>query len=297
MKNIILLLLIYTPVIYAGALHDLWLSPEQRGVAALAAQQPTKALKLLHNPLWQGVAQFRSGQYQQAEQSFAKEHSALAHFNRGNALAYQEKYQAAIDAYQQALTLAPDFTDAQYNRDLLKKYLQQQQQKNQERNKQQHKQEQEQQQEKQKEKEQNKKQKAEQQKSAKQATQNDSSHQQQASNPSDKAKPAQTPKASENEDSSEPTSNQPPLSNTPAINEHKTNHHQTDKEYSKLTNNTSNQTHDTQALQNTTDTAQQEQEQKQAQQQWLRRIPDNPPGLLRQKFLRDYQRKRGGQSS
>ncbi len=35
----------------------------------------------------------------------------------------------------------------------------------------------------------------------------------------------------------------------------------------------------------------QQQEQQLARQQWLRRVPDNPGGLLKQIFLRDYLRR------
>jgi len=38
----------------------------------------------------------------------------------------------------------------------------------------------------------------------------------------------------------------------------------------------------------------QQREQQQSQEQWLRRVPDDPGGLLRQKFLRDHLRKNAG---
>ena len=49
--------------------------------------------------------------------------SADGQYNRGNALAKAGKVEPAIEAYDRALTLNPAHEDARFNRDLLKKYL------------------------------------------------------------------------------------------------------------------------------------------------------------------------------
>ena len=61
-------------------------------------------------------------------QNFAERDDPRSLYNLGNALARQGEFESAIDAYEQALELAPDDADAVYNRDLLQSMLEQQQQ-------------------------------------------------------------------------------------------------------------------------------------------------------------------------
>jgi Ca-activated chloride channel family protein len=109
---------------YALGWNDLWQRPDQRGAQALAKQQPQQAAKLFKDPRWRAAAHYRARDYQATLKDLAKQHGAAAAYNRGNALAHLGKYQEALDAYQDALKQDPDFKDAVYNRDLVKKWLQ-----------------------------------------------------------------------------------------------------------------------------------------------------------------------------
>jgi len=115
---------------YALGWHDLWQRPDQRGAQALAAQQPQQAAKLFQDPQWRATAHYRAGDYQAVLKDLEKQPGAAAAYNRGNALAHLGKYQQALNAYQEALKIDPDFKDATYNRDLVKKWLQPPQSKN-----------------------------------------------------------------------------------------------------------------------------------------------------------------------
>jgi Ca-activated chloride channel family protein len=115
---------------YALGWDDLWQRPDQRGAQALAAQQPQQAAKLFKDPRWRAAAHYRAGDYQAVLKDLAKQPGAAAAYNRGNALAHLGKYQQALNAYQEALKIDPDFKDAAYNRDLVKKWLQPPQSKN-----------------------------------------------------------------------------------------------------------------------------------------------------------------------
>jgi Ca-activated chloride channel family protein len=68
-----------------------------------------------------------SKDYEQAEQAFSELDSPDADYNRGNALAKLGKYPEAMASYQAALTQQPDHGDAQHNFDVLKKLLEDQQ--------------------------------------------------------------------------------------------------------------------------------------------------------------------------
>ena len=110
-----------------------WSSPEEQaqldGEKAFQAQQYDKASELLNDPLWQGSAYYRNQQYEQAAQSFSKQDSAQAHYNRGNALTQQGKLEEALNAYGSALDKDPALEDARHNQDLVQKMLEQQKQK------------------------------------------------------------------------------------------------------------------------------------------------------------------------
>ncbi|MAB97050.1 MAG: hypothetical protein CMK71_03140 [Pseudomonadaceae bacterium] len=113
---------------YAFGFDDLWLRPDQQGQRLLEAQRPAEAAKRFSDPQWQGQALYQAGDYAGAAERFAQSDSAAAHYNRGNALARSNEYEAAIEAYEQALDLQPDLAQAQQNKALIEQLLQQQQQ-------------------------------------------------------------------------------------------------------------------------------------------------------------------------
>jgi Ca-activated chloride channel homolog len=84
----------------------------------MARQQYAEAAKRFHDPLWQGVALYRDGQFKEAAAAFARVDSPEAIFDRGNALLMHGKYSDAIASYDRALQLRPDWHEAQVNRDL-----------------------------------------------------------------------------------------------------------------------------------------------------------------------------------
>jgi Ca-activated chloride channel family protein len=109
---------------YAFGWHQLWQRPDQRAAQAMAAHQPGQAAKLFKDPQWRAAAHYRAGDYRAALKDLEKQHGAEAAYNRGNDLAHLGQYQQALNAYQDALKIDPDFKDAAYNRDLVKKWLQ-----------------------------------------------------------------------------------------------------------------------------------------------------------------------------
>ncbi|WP_018402945.1 VWA domain-containing protein [Marinobacter gelidimuriae] len=106
---------------------ELWQREDQRA-PALIEQDPKQAAKQLQAPEWQGTALYRSREFEAAGERFAKVPGADGAYNRGNALAQAGKLESAISAYDQALTLQPQHTDALANRTLVSDLLQQQEQ-------------------------------------------------------------------------------------------------------------------------------------------------------------------------
>ncbi|MEX6502530.1 VWA domain-containing protein [Pseudomonas zhanjiangensis] len=113
---------------YALGWNDLWLRPDQQGQRLLEAQRADEAARRFSDPQWQGLALYQAGDYPAAAERFAQSDSAVAHYNRGNALARSNELEAAVDAYNQALELQPDLTQAARNKALVEQLLSQGQQ-------------------------------------------------------------------------------------------------------------------------------------------------------------------------
>lgn len=134
-KTALLLMLtvfIYIPDAAAFSWKDLWKTPQQQAVDDYQQQQFDAAQQKFTDPFWQGNAAYRSNDYIAAEQAFRQAASrydnAESFHNLGNALAQQQRFAEALEAYQQALSRQPDNTAAQQNADLMQRLLQQQEQ-------------------------------------------------------------------------------------------------------------------------------------------------------------------------
>ena len=101
-----------------GVFANLWLTPDQQGQRRLARGRYADAAQRFRDPLWQGVALYRDGQFKDAAAAFARVASPEAVFDRGNALLMHGKYAEAIASYDQALQRRPAWPEARANRDL-----------------------------------------------------------------------------------------------------------------------------------------------------------------------------------
>lgn len=129
------LLLLPTPQAQANIWQDLWKTKDQQAQEKFNQQQYKQAAKSFSDPLWQGSAYYKAGDYEKALKAFEKSDSAEALYNKANALAKLKKFEDAIKAYQQALAKNPELTDAKENKKLIEELLKQQQSKqNQEKN-------------------------------------------------------------------------------------------------------------------------------------------------------------------
>lgn len=107
--------------------RDLWQTPDQQAQTLLEQSKFEQAAERFDDPERRGYASYQGEQYEAAAQEFASLKSARSHYNRGNALAKLGRYPEALGAYEKALKLDQDHEDAQFNRDLLRKLLEQQQ--------------------------------------------------------------------------------------------------------------------------------------------------------------------------
>jgi len=117
------LFLLPTPRAHAFEWSELWQRPDQRGYEALQENQSERAAQLFEDPQWRGAALYRAGKFADSATTLSGVDSAEGNYNRGNALAKAGQLEDAIAAYDRALELDPQHADAAYNRDLVKDYL------------------------------------------------------------------------------------------------------------------------------------------------------------------------------
>lgn len=108
--------------------QDLWHTPEQQAQRMLDAGHAKEAAQAFHDPRRRAYAQTQASQYAEAAKTLAPLQDADSLFNRGNALARAGQLQQALAAYDAALKKNPQDKDAQRNRALVEKALQQQKQ-------------------------------------------------------------------------------------------------------------------------------------------------------------------------
>ncbi|MEP5980538.1 MAG: VWA domain-containing protein [Marinobacter alexandrii] len=239
---------------------ELWQREDQRA-PELIREDPADAANRLDDPEWRESALYRSGQFEQAAEAFAAAQGARADYNRGNALARAGQLEQALAAYDQALEQAPDMTDARENQGLVRQLLDQQQQ-----------------------------QKGQQQNQGQESQQQDNSDSQNGSSDQSpgnqgQEQPQESGQSGNSQDQGQPSEQS---SNNGA--------NETDSNVSDSQDNTGDQQQQAQSREGTDGSGQveapaqiSEQPLSQGQEQWLRRVPDNPGGLLKRKFLQQYQ--------
>ena len=233
---------------------DLWQTADQQANKALQAGDIETAQALFKDSQWRGSAAYKAGDYKTAIDDFLLIDSADSHYNRGNGLAQSGNLDAAIDAYNQALKLQPGMADAKANKELVEQLKrQQEQQQNSDSQQQDQQQSDDQQQDGQSSQEQDSQEKISQEKSSEDQSQQEED--------------AEAQKAQEQ--AAEQERQQQAMEESEALSEEEKALNEEEKALSD---------EEQEAL---------SEEEKQAQQelqQWLRRVPDDPGGLLREKF-------------
>ena len=97
-----------------------WFTADQQGRRLFDRGKYAEAAEAFHDPMWQGTAWFRAGDFKQAAAAFSRRETPEVFFNQGNALMMAGQYDAAIAAYSKALEKRPNWKDADENRELAK---------------------------------------------------------------------------------------------------------------------------------------------------------------------------------
>ena len=110
-------LLMWQPAGHAASWLDAWVSPDIQGQQAFARGDYTTAAQRFTDPLRQGIAWYRAENYPAATAAFHQaEQTPEALLWTGNSYAQQKQWQQALNSYDRALSLRPDWQLAQDNR-------------------------------------------------------------------------------------------------------------------------------------------------------------------------------------
>lgn len=243
--------------------QDLWQTPDQQASEAMKAEDFEAAKDLFEDSRWRGSAAFKAGDFDQAIADFSQDDSAIGDYNHGNALAKAGDLEGAIEAYNNALSKEPKMEDARFNLDLVEqlKDQQDQDQQNQEQQDQdQQNQQQDQDQQSQEQQDQDQQSQEQQDQDQQSQEQQDQDQQSQEQKDQDQEQQNQDQQNESNEDPAQPEQDKPEDKNEAATEEEQK------EEVS---------------VEELSDEEKQEQE---AIERILRRIPDDPGGLLRAKF-------------
>lgn len=249
---------------YALGWQDLWQTNDQQAQQAYKKQDYAKAAEQFENPDWKAAAHYHAGEYDKALESLKNSKSASSAYNQGNALAKAGQLEEAIKAYEKALAVNPDDSDAKHNKEVVEKELEKQKQE-------QKKQDQ------QKDDKQQSKGDSEKNKDGDQSEKSDEQKQ-------SEEKPEQKPEQKQS-DKQQPEEKQQDKAEEKKPEDEKPQQAEQNKDEAKE-----------KAKQQAPVNPEPTDEQQQANEQWLKRIPDDPAGLLRRKFKYQYGQ-RGRQSA
>jgi len=127
MTRFLLLAILVSSNAQAGELWDsLWHNADQRGERLLQQGKVAEAAKTYSDVRRKAYAQLQAGDFQNAAQGFASLNDSNANYNRGTALAHAGKLEESLKAFDAALAQDPQDKDAQRNRALVNKALKQQ---------------------------------------------------------------------------------------------------------------------------------------------------------------------------
>ena len=249
---------------YAFSWHDLWATKDQQAQVLMSKGQYSEAKDTFERADWRATSAYRAGDYKNAASLYQSGNTEDAYYNQGNALAHLGQYEKALAAYDKALGLNPNHEDAIANRkiveDLLKQDKQQKDQDKQDQDKQ----------------DQDKQDQDKQDQDKQDQDKQDQNKQDQDKQDQDKQNQDKQDQDKQDQDKQDQDKQDQDKQDQDKQDQDKQDQDKQDQD-KPASSNTSSPT-----------------EKEQAKEQWLRLIPDDPGGLMREKFLRDHLRRQRG---
>ena len=240
--------------VYALDWNDLWKTRDQQAKEAMESGDYDKAIELFEDSEWLAAAHYKAGNYRQSANGYNNNSNIDHLYNHANSLAKIGQFEEAIENYEKVIAEEPNAEDALYNLNLLKDLLSENQSS---------------------EENNDDGQSSEEASTGEQSQQKNGDESEQSDNEGNS-------RTGDSDDESDANPNQK-LSNEEDI-------EAIEKELERAAEENSNQEPQQEDNNESGIEGRMAQEQQQAMEQWLRRIPDDPGGLLRRKFRYQYQR-------
>ena len=243
----------YDNQIYAFEWIDLWKTKNQQAKEAFDNGDYDTAVSLFTDPKWLAAANYDAKNFQKSAQIFNSIDDGDSLYNYANSLAKSGQLKKALEIYNEVIDLENKPEDAIYNRDLIMNLLKEQESKGENDN-------------------------------------NEQSSNEGSSGDNNQDEISENSQETQNESSSEDGNNDD--QNDLDSNREESNEEDIEaieRELEKAADNSENELQENTSNETEVD-ERMVQEQEQALEQWLRRIPDDPGGLLRRKFRYQYQR-------
>ena len=243
----------YDNQIYAFEWIDLWKTKNQQAKEAFDNGDYDTAVSLFTDPKWLAAANYDAKNFQKSAQIFNSIDDGDSLYNYANSLAKSGQLKKALEIYNEVIDLENKPEDAIYNRDLIMNLLKEQESKGENDN-------------------------------------NEQSSNEGSSGDNNQDEISENSQETQNESSSEDGNNDD--QNELNSNREQSNEEDIEaieRELEKAADNSENELQENNSNEAEVD-ERMVQEQQQALEQWLRRIPDDPGGLLRRKFRYQYQR-------
>jgi len=264
---------------YASVWDDAWQTKDQQAQKSFE-QDPAKAAELFKDPNWKASSLYRAEKYEEAAENFSidthasSKQQAESHFNRGNALAHAGKLDQAIKAYEESLKLNNELADAEFNKALVEELLKEQEQKESEND-----------QDSDEQQDSDEKQDSDENKS------NDENSDQQKSDSQDSEQDDSEQDKSEKQESDQKDSDEKENDKKDAEETDSDKKEAQSEQDKKSEEERKEQAEQERKAEQAQEGDEMSREEKQALEQWLNRIPDDPGGLLKRKFLYQYKQR------
>lgn len=239
--------------VYAFEWIDLWKTKNQQAKEAFDNGDYDTAVSLFTDPKWLAAANYDAKNFQKSAQIFNSIDDSDSLYNYANSLAKSGQFKKALEIYNEVIDIENKPEDAIYNRDLIMNLLKEQESKGENDNNEQ---------------------------SSNEGSSGDNSQDEMSEN-SQEAQKESSSEDGNNDDQNDLDSNREQSNEEDIEAIERELEKAADSSENELQENASNETEVDERM---------VQEQQQALEQWLRRIPDDPGGLLRRKFRYQYQR-------